>query len=72
MKKVRHKYKFTDMHTSIANPLYYTVAFTIELNSKKYGHYIEYLDESTKYGQLRILVDTKHKILKELLCEGLK
>lgn len=72
MKKVHHKYKFIDIHTCIANPLYYTVAFTIELNGKKYGHYIEYLDESTKYGQLRILVDIKHKILRELLYKGLK
>ena len=60
------------MHTFIESPLNYIVAFTIVRNSKKYGHYIEYLDESTKYGQLRILVDIKHKILKELLSKGTK
>lgn len=67
MKKVQHKYEFMDRFTCIDSPLYYIVTFTITLNGKKYGHYIEYLDESTKYGQLRILVDIKHKILRELL-----
>lgn len=72
MKKVHHKYKFMDRFTCIDSPLNYIVTFTITLNSKKYGYYIEYLDESTKCGQLRILVDIKHKILEELLCKGMR
>ena len=72
MKKVHHRYEFIDMHTCIESPLNYIVAFTITANSQKYGHYIEYLDESTKYGQLRILVSIKHRILKELVSKGLR
>ena len=57
MKKIKHK--FIERKSESVN----TIAFGIDYNGNKYGHYWEYEDKCDRYIKMRDLVERKKALI---------
>ena len=61
MKKIKHK--FIERKSESVN----TIAFRIDYNGNKYGHYWEYEDKCDRYIKMRDLVERKKALINDLI-----